>query len=334
MTGFKAYAVRRLVHALGMGLALVLAFSLLFHQVAEQGLRVQLDEEVSALMRAAGPLDTDAYTTLREATVAAKVTQYHLDEPWWGRVLYGAWNVASFQFGSSMTLRTATGDREVLALIAEALPNTLLLFTSEAVLVFLLGGWLGLWVSQRPGRLADKALAVVPLLTGGLPVWWVGMLVLLGLNYALPATVSLGSGWLHLAVPLAVLVLLNLWGVAWQVRNLVAGALGSEAITAARARGIPERKILAGHVLGSIRPALVTLVVLGLLDSLSGNLLIEGIFQWPGLGNLYFVAVQQNDVPVLVGVLTLQTALNLVGLVLLDLTYGWMDPRIRRGGNP
>jgi peptide/nickel transport system permease protein len=65
-----------------------------------------------------------------------------------------------------------------------------------------------------------------------------------------------------------------------------------------------------------------------LLQSLSGNLLIEGIFGWPGLGNLYFIAVQQADVPVLLGVLAFQTFLNLAGLVGLDLAYRFLDPRV------
>lgn len=310
-----------------MAIALVIAFSLLFHTVAESGLRTQMDEEVLARLQAAGPLAAADYENLRAATVAAKVKQYHLDEPWLERVFWGSWNVLTFQFGASMTLRTATGDRSVLALIFEALPRTLALFTAEAASVWLLGGWLGLWVSQRPGRWADKALALIPAFVGGLPVWWLGMLALMAFSYAIPLFPSGGS----LVLPLLLLVAVNLWAVAYQVRSLVAGAQGEPAIQAARARGISESRILRGHVLGSIRPALVTLVVLGLLQSLSGNLLVEGIFQWPGLGNLYFIAVQQNDVPLLVGILTLQTAINLIGLVALDLAYGWLDPRIRRG---
>jgi peptide/nickel transport system permease protein len=125
-----------------------------------------------------------------------------------------------------------------------------------------------------------------------------------------------------------VLLALNLWGFALQVRNLVIGLVESPWVRAARARGVPERSILLRHVLAGARPALLTMVVMGLLQSISGNLLIEGIFGWPGLGNLYFIAVQQADVPVLLGVLAFQTFLNLVGLVGLDLAYRALDPRV------
>ena len=74
------------------------------------------------------------------------------------------------------------------------------------------------------------------------------------------------------------------------------------------------------------------MALLGLVQSVSGNILVEGIFNWPGLGSLYFSAVQQSDVPILMAILSLQTALNLAILVLLDLSYGWLDPRIRVGG--
>jgi peptide/nickel transport system permease protein len=129
-------------------------------------------------------------------------------------------------------------------------------------------------------------------------------------------------------LPLLVITALNLWGFALQVRNLVVDLVESPWIRAARARGISERRLIFHHVLAGARPALLTMVVMGLLQSISGNLLVEGIFGWPGLGNLYFIAVQQSDVPVLLGVLSFQTFLNLVGLVGLDLAYRLLDPRI------
>jgi peptide/nickel transport system permease protein len=182
------------------------------------------------------------------------------------------------------------------------------------------------------------------MVTGGVPVWWVGMLALMAFSYALPLfpaggirsyPAPVGPGgvldflW-HLTLPLAVLVGLNFWNPAWVVRNLLVDTFSQDFITAARGRGLSERRIRR-HALATIRPAVATLVVLGLLQSLSGNILIEGIFQWPGLGNLYFAAVQQNDVPVLMAILSLQTSLNLAGLVGLDLLYGRLDPRIRTG---
>jgi peptide/nickel transport system permease protein len=328
-----------------MYLALMLAFSVVFNQTAETSLRAQADEETTLVLRNAGSISTADYQSLKATTEKAKALQYHLDDPWLTRVLWRTGDVLTFRFGNATTLKSSSGDRSVLALIGEALPNTLFLFASEAALVLLLGGLVGLWATRRPQGPFDKALSVIPMVLNGFPTWWVGMLALMAFAYGLPLFPSGGvhvnpapTGWpgvgdylWHMALPLLVLVSLNLWNVAWQVRNLVMGNLNSNAVTAARARGLSERRILFVHVLVTIRPAVLTLVVMGLLQSLSGNLLIEGIFNWPGLGKLYFAAVQQSDVPVLLGVLALQTFLNLVGLVFLDLAYGWMDPRIRVG---
>jgi peptide/nickel transport system permease protein len=79
-------------------------------------------------------------------------------------------------------------------------------------------------------------------------------------------------------------------------------------------------------------PAIVTIAVLGLFGSIAGNIIVEGIFRWPGIGNLYFIAVEQNDVPTLMGTLAIETLCNMAGFVLLDLAYGLLDPRIKAGG--
>lgn len=340
------FAVRRVIHGVGMYLALVLAITMAFQQVADQSLRAQADEEVLQILKSAGSLDAQSYTALREQTMLAKAAQYHLDEPWVARVLWQAGRVLTFQLGQAATLKTASGDRDVWALIAEALPPTLALFVSEAVLVLILGAAAGLWAGHQRGKALDRTLAVLPTVAGGLPAWWVGMLGLMAFAYALPLFPSGGihanpvptgvAGLLdalwHMALPLGLLVLLNVGPVAWQVRNLVAGALNSGPLVAARAKGLSEARIVFVHVVAFIRPALVTLTVLGLLQSLSGNLLIEGIFQWSGLGSLTFAAVQQSDTAVLVGIVSLQTLLNLAALVALDLIYRVLDPRLKTEG--
>ncbi len=325
-----------------MYVLLVLVMSVVFNTVAERSLRARIEEEVVQVLRSSGDLSPSDFDELRTSTFAALTRRGHLDEPWPARVLWRAVDVLAFRFGQSASLKSSTGERGVLGLILEALPNTLLLFGSEALLVMAMGIAVGLLAARARDGALDRGLSVIPMFLGGLPSWWIGMLALLAFSYALhlfpsggiranPPLPGLGGAldllW-HLLLPLLVLVALNLWGFALQVRNLLVGLVESPWIRAARARGIPEGRILLRHVLAGARPALLTMVVMGLLQSISGNLLIEGIFGWPGLGNLYFAAVQQADVPVLLGVLAFQTFLNLVGLVSLDLAYRFLDPRI------
>jgi peptide/nickel transport system permease protein len=136
----------------------------------------------------------------------------------------------------------------------------------------------------------------------------------------------------HLALPVMTLVVIGFWGRAFLTRNIVLGVLQDDYIMAARARGIPERKVLYGHTMRTSAPPIVTMSLLALLASGSGNIVFEGLFNWPGMGNLVWFALQQNDVPVLMGNLAITTGLYICGLVLLDLVYGLLDPRIKVGG--
>ena len=326
-----------------MYMLLIICFSAVFNGVADRSLRAQIDEEAIQILRTSGNMDSQAYEQLRLETRRGLIVRYHLEEPWFSRVLWRALDILLFRFGNSTTIRSSGGDRRVAAILMEAIPNTLLLFGIEALLVMALGTAVGLHSATHKGKLLDKSLAFLPMLLKGLPSWWIGMLAIMAFSYTFPWFPSGGKHvnpipkgfggfadllW-HLVLPVVVLVVLNLWGFALEVRNLIADLVDSMWITAARGRGIPERSILYRHVLAGARAPLFTLVVMGLLQSLSGNLLIEGIFGWPGLGNLYFVAVQQSDIPVLMGVMAFQTFLNLVGYVGLDLAYRALDPRVR-----
>ncbi len=136
----------------------------------------------------------------------------------------------------------------------------------------------------------------------------------------------------HMALPMLTLLIIDFWGTAYLTRNIVLGTLQEDFVMSARARGIPENKVLFGHTMRTSAPPIVTMALLSLLSSISGNILFEGIFSWPGMGNLYWIAIEQNDVPVLMGLLAITTALYIAGLVILDLIYGFLDPRIKVGG--
>jgi len=327
-----------------MYLVMALAYSLVFNGIAERNLRAQMDEELAQAMRGAGSLGAADYQRLLDETRSAKLRRYHLGEAWGGRVLWRALDIMSFRFGDSTGLKSASGDRDVVAIVLEALPNTLSLFGAEAILVFSIGAFLGIRAARKPGSWLDRLASVLPMALNGFPAWWLGMLALMLFSYAIPLFPSGGvhanpapagfAGALdylwHMLLPLLTIVGLNVWNTAWLIRNLVVDSYSKDFVSFARARGLSEAKV-GTHVLAVIRPAIATMVVMGLLQSISGNILVEGIFNWPGLGSLYFSAVQQSDVPVLMAILALQTALNLAGLVILDLSYGLMDPRIRIG---
>ncbi len=341
------YSLRRIFHGMTIYIVIIFLFSALFNTTMEKTVKVQIEEELRAeLMALKSTMDADEISRYLTERRALKYQIYHLDKPIRQRIGWRAIDTLSLNLGRATLIKTSAGEENVKDIVAEALPKTILLFTSAVAIDILLGLWLGLKKAQRVGSFMDKASSIITMAVYGMPVWWLGMLIIMFFAYVLKLFPSGGmhstpppSGFAyyldilhHLALPVMTLVLIGFWGRAFLIRNIVLGILQEDYIMAARARGIPERKVLYGHVMRSASPPIATMAVLSLLASVGGNLVIEGIFSWPGLGNLYWIAIEQNDIPVLMGCLSVTTALYISGLVLLDLVYGYLDPRIKVGG--
>ena len=342
----RNFVIKRAVYTILMYLVMVTTFSILFNNVAEKTLRAGIEEQVVLEMRNFKNLEADKANLLREQKIQVKVHQNHLDEPLVSRILWQTYRTITFDFGNSNGMKASNGDRSVLGIIGEAIPNTLALFLTEVILVIAIGVPLGLYAARKPNGFLDRTSSSLAMFTSGLPTFWVGMIMIMIFSYGVrifpsggvhanppPEGIFYALDYLyHLSLPLITMVLIGLWGTIYLVRNIVLSNLQEDYIMAARARGIPEGKVLLGHTLRSAMPAIVTITVLSLFSSISGNIIVEGIFGWPGIGNQYFVAVQQNDVPVLMGTLSIQTLFNVVGFFLLDILYGFLDPRIKVGG--
>jgi peptide/nickel transport system permease protein len=343
---YRRFLLRRSIYGLLMYAVMVFTYSAIFNKVAEETVRAQIEEQIAQTGMQYKNISAERLQAVRESARETLIHQHHLDQSYAVRVFWRAWDGLSFNFGDSMLMRAPNGDRSVLAIIGEALPRTILLFTTEVILVVALGLVLGLYAARKPGGLLDRTISTATMVTNGLPSWWLGMLMIMAFSYALPVFPSGGlhsnptpSGimslidllW-HLSLPLLTLVFLGVWSSAYLIRNIVLSSLQEDYVMAARARGVPERRVLFGHCLRTSMPAILTLAVLSLFSSIAGNIIVEGVFGWPGIGNLYFVAVQQSDIPVLMGALSIETFINMVGFVLLDLVYGLLDPRIKAGG--
>jgi len=343
---YAKYVLKRAGYGILMYVVMIFVYSTLFNSVADRTVSSLIDEQVAQEMTRYKSLDENQRANLRAERIATKRFQYHLDEPLVSRIFWRAAHTISFNYGNSTIIKASDGDRRVLSIIGEALPRTIVLFTTQFVLVTVLGVALGLGLARRPNGLLDRLNSAVTMITNGLPAWWLGMIMIMTFAYALPAFPAGGirsnpppeglAGiidylW-HLSLPLITLTVLGVWGTAYVTRNIVLSSMQEDFVMAARARGIPERFVLYGHTLRTSMPAIMTLAVLGLFGSIAGNIIVEGIFGWPGIGNLYFVAVQQNDVPVLMGTLSIETLINMFGFVLLDIIYGILDPRIKTGG--
>jgi peptide/nickel transport system permease protein len=346
------YVVRRLLYAALILVVCVFVFSLLFNTVADKVLRAQIDEQVKGELTQLNktsqtPIRPEQQLAIRQERTALLYDRFHLNEPMLSRIMFRTFSSLSFNFGESMQMKSMGGSTQVTTIIFERVPRTLLLFGVAAVIDIILGVWLGLVKARRSGKAMDRATDIVTMVVFGLPAWWLGMMLIMLFAFAIPIFPSSAMhaspppaealGYFldllyHLVLPVATLVLLGFWGRAYLTRNLVLSTLQEDFIMSARARGLSERRILFGHTLRAAAPPIVTMSVLALVVSIGGGLVFEGIFSWPGLGNLYWQAVQQNDVPVLMADLTVTTALFIAALAFLDLVYGFLDPRVKVGG--
>ncbi|HPE90230.1 MAG TPA: ABC transporter permease [Spirochaetales bacterium] len=343
---YKWYALKRILRGVFMFALLMFIFSFLFNQVNEQTQRSQINEQVKMESMRLKGMKPEQITAWRDNRTDQLIKMYKLDRPLMERVLFRAVNTVTFNFGKSTIIKSSKGEQDVLDILMEALPRTMILFTLAIVFELLIGIWLGLKKAQRPGGKLDKSTSFITMIIYGMPSWWLGMMLILLFVYVFKLFPSGGVNsvptpqgfafvldriW-HMALPILTLVILGFWSLSFVIRNLVLSTLQEDYIMSARARGIPESKVLFGHTLRTAAPPIVTMALLSLLASLSGAIIFEGIFSWPGLGNLYWVAVQQNDIPVLMGDLAITTGIYQAGLVFLDLIYGFLDPRIKVGG--
>lgn len=343
---YRKYVLKRAAYGILMYIFMVFIYSTLFNSVADKTVRSTINEQLAQEMRRYKNLDENQLRNVMAERKLQKYNQYHLNDPLPSRIFWRSIDTLKFDYGLSNTMKASNGDRKVISIILEALPRTIVLFTTEVILVVLLGVAMGLYSARKPNGLLDRSVSMVTMITNGLPGWWLGMLMIMTFSYAIPIFPSggfrsnpapqgfmglLDSLW-HISLPLITLVGLNVWSTSYLTRNIVLSNLQEDYVMAARARGIPERKVLFGHTLRTAMPAIMTLAVLSLFSSIAGNIIVEGIFGWPGIGNLYFVAVQTNDVAVLMGTLAIETLVNMVGFVFLDVIYGFLDPRIKTGG--
>jgi len=345
------YFVRRILYAVMILAVTVFVFSALFSTVAEQVLRAQIIEQVNAealtLARQRTSLDPNAAQVFREFRTQQLIRRHSLDQPMTVRIVKRTLDALTLQLGNSTQIKSAAGETDVMTIIAERIPRTLLLFGVVAAIDIIAGVWLGMRKARQAGKFMDRSTDIVTMIVFGLPTWWLGMLLIMVFAFAIPIfpsgamhmspppESSLGyflDLMYHLVLPVFTLVILGFWGRAYITRNIVLSTLQEDFIMSARARGLSERRIVFGHTLRAAAPPIVTMSLLALLGSVGGALVFEGIFSWPGLGNLYWVAVQQNDIPVLMGNLTVTTALYIGGLAFLDLIYGFLDPRVKVGG--
>lgn len=249
---------------------------------------------------------------------------------WLWRMLAGDWG-HSYRDG-----------QPVLHVIASHIGATLELMLTSTLLAMLLGAWIGIFGAIRRYSLFDSLATIGAMIALSIPTFWFGLVVIyvfsVGLGW-LPAgnRYTIGDGSLlnqvhHLIGPVMVLALVSTAVWSRYMRSSMLEVVNQDYVRTARAKGLPEPSILIRHALRNALLPMITITGLHVPTLLSGALVTETIFTWPGMGRLFLDSISYRDYPVVMGILMFTAVLVLLGSLVADLLYGIADPRISRSG--
>lgn len=255
------------------------------------------------------------------------VEQYFL---WLGRILHG-------NFGNSLM-----NGRSVLTQILERLPATVLLMGSSMLLGFLIAIVLGLYSGKNKNGLLDKIVSLLCYVGISIPTFWFGIMaiylfsvnlgILPGIGMYSGVDRSIGDLLRHLIMPCGVLTFTNAAQYIRYLRSSTITAMSSDYVMVQKAYGMSSSGILFRHVLKNAILPMITVLGMSLQSLVSGAIITEQVFAWPGIGQLAVTAVTQFDYPLIMGITMFTAVLVVVGNLLADVLYAVFDPRIRKSG--
>ncbi len=262
--------------------------------------------------------------------------KFGLDRPLPEQLMRYLWQVARGDLGQSLQQR-----QPVLALILQRVPATLLLAGSAFVLSSIVGVLLGVWAAARAYGALDRTLLTFTAVGSAVPVFWSGLLLVVFFSLWLGWFPSQGmtsprapTGWLdvlhHLALPVVALGLQPLASLSRIMRVKVLEALNEPYVLTARAKGLPRIRVMAHAARNALLPV-ITVIGGSAGVLLTGAVLTETVFAWPGLGRLALDATLTRDYPVIMGTVLVASVGTVVANLLTDLTYAAVDPRITYG---
>jgi peptide/nickel transport system permease protein len=280
---------------------------------------------------------------------------YNLDKP--VIVQYGLWmkRMVKLDFGNSFAShqkpvfwQTTDKDGNVTkGMIQEALPITLMINILGLIITLSLAIPLGILAARKYQGWQDKSITLFNFIGFSIPGFWLSLLLMywLGvvnnwlpisglhsLNYeSFDTWDKLKDSISHLFLPVVIPSVTGLAGITLFVKNGMLDVFQQDYITTARAKGLDEHKVVYTHALRNALLPLITIIGLSIPGLIGGSVIAETIFAIPGMGKLFFDSVTSRDFPVIMGILTIGSALTLIGNLIADLAYAWADPRVRRG---
>ena len=287
------------------------------------------------------PFSTGENPRAHQETVDRRLHNLGLDQPWYQQYPSYLSALVHGNLGDSYVYNQPVGK-----LLAERVPNSVLLLGVSLVVSLLIAIPLGIFAATRQYSKLDVATSVASYIGISVPAFVLGIFLLLaggvwlrhltGGNFYFPlfgmhqsGTTSLDDLVWHMVLPVTSLSILSIAGFSRFMRASMLEVLHQDYVRTAKAKGLPARTVNYKHALRNAILPIVTLVALQTPQFVSGAIITEGIFSWPGMGLLAFQAALDRDYPVILGVVMLVAALTVLFNLLADITYAIVDPRIR-----
>ena len=347
----KKYVATRLITMFGvLMVTLLLTVSLVGSNmdiILKQGIVFQVRSEITEDPSISNSFaSSEEFEDFVQNQIDQRIEILGLDEPWYApqRIGLTMYKILLLDFGNATFLTSDSGSSDVKEIILEKLPRTILLFTTATIIISVIGIFLGALSGSKVGSVIDRITSSFAIISSSFPVWWIGMLMIFLFSFvyqifparATPPIPSSDPDYIisllyHMTLPLITIVMIGFGAWAYLVRNFMVGIMQEDFITSKKIMGISKTKIIYRHALKNAAPPIVTILALSLSGSLGGAIITEAVFDWPGMGRLYFEAITVMDLPIIIGATYILTVFFLISIFIADLLYGYFDPRVRTG---
>lgn len=310
--------------------------------------KAQIRERVGASILANPELQALPPSELRrlmDQQFALEEQRLGLDKPFMVRSLNYLADALSLSLGRAENLTSDSGSRQVRLILLERLPATLLLFATTQLLLFFVAIFIALFLSRRYGSFLDRAtIALAP--TSAAPSWFYGVFLIVifaamlrflpfgGMVAAPPPPSTLGyalSVLKHLILPVSAMLIGSIFLAIYSWRTFFLIYSMEDYVEMAKAKGLSSGVIERRYILRPTLPPILTNFALGVIGVWTGSIILETVFNWPGIGRLLFQAIGVYDTPVIVGAVVIYAYLLALTVFFLDIVYALVDPRVKVG---
>jgi len=332
-------------------IGIVLVTAVILGPTSDKLLGAIVNEDVRAYSQALR--QKAAGGALNQSEIDALVAQYRdqlvraygLDRPWYERVIPLSMRIILLDLGRAGTITSFTGSNYVRDIILERIPPTVMFLTTATIINILIGLFLGPRLAFKRGGALDRVFSIYSAISYAVPAWWLGLMMIYIFVYKIPIFPP-PTGLLspnppsdplgrfldmasHAVLPIITFVLATSGVWIYITRAIVVRIVEEDFVYVAKAKGLHDRTIMRSYIMRAAAPPIATNAILGLAGSLGGAILTETIFNWPGLGRLFYDAIGAQELSLILGLTYITALVYIVARLILEILYIFLDPRVR-----